>query len=136
MHVYDALRAGLFMQGIDVLRTKKEALVQRALQFRQGAVTGIGSHCYRSLAPLGIKLPDKFGIGMESFRSGYLFHPMSAPQSIGATKCGKAAFGADPSTRQHEHPVLRCQRLGRPACVPIAGHCAPLSYLSNHTVAA
>ena len=44
MHVDDALRAGLLVQGVDVLRAEKEALVQCALQFRQGAVSGIWSH--------------------------------------------------------------------------------------------
>jgi hypothetical protein len=67
---------------------------------------------------------------MESFRGGYLFDAMSAPESIGAAKGRKAAFSADASTRQHEHAVLRCQRLGHcPACVPVAGHYASLEVL-------
>ena len=107
MHVGDALRAGLLVQRIDVLRAQKEAFAECVFQLRQGEMRIIGNNVGGALAPLRVELPHHFRIGVKGFRRGDLFHASPAPDSVGAAKGGQAAFGADSSSGQHEDAVLR-----------------------------
>ncbi len=47
MHVNDALRARLLVQGIDVLGAKEKPLSEPVLQFRQGTMGSIGQSHWR-----------------------------------------------------------------------------------------
>ena len=72
----------------------------------QGAVSGVGSDPGDAFAALGIKLPNQLGLGFECFRGGNIFHPVTAPQSIGVAKSRNSALGANAGAGEHKYAVL------------------------------
>src|SRR5215831_17728493 len=102
MHVHDALRTSLFVQRINVLRTKKEAVAENALQFGESEMCRIRPYGLVPLPPLRVKLPHQRRVSRERFRSCNILYAVATPQAICAAESGQPAFRAHAGSCQNE----------------------------------
>jgi hypothetical protein len=94
------------MQRIDILGAEEEPVTERAFQFRQGKVRGIRLDRLVPLPALRVKLPNHFWISRKCLRSRNVLHPISPPESVGATKRRQPTLRAHSGAGEPEHAIL------------------------------
>lgn len=107
MHVNDAARTRLFVQAVDVLGAKEQAVSQRLLEFREGDVPRIRFRICSHAAPHRIEFPHERWIALpRSWRRNFL-ETIIAPDSAGAAKSRDSAFSADTRAGENEDAISR-----------------------------
>ena len=107
VHVQDTRRAGLFVEIVDVLRAKEQAVGEFLLQCGHGVVGGVRSGVGGSAAAHGVKIPDRVRVAAPGLRGGDLFETVVAPDSPSIAEGGDAAFGGDAGPGEEEDAVGR-----------------------------
>ncbi len=120
MHVKKALRPGLFVQVVHVLRAEEQALAELALEVGQGEMGSIRPARGGLASPFGVEAPDELGVSGPALGRSHVFEAVLLPQAVGVPKRPDAALGADARSRQHEHPSAgrksyRSERAASPA---------------------
>lgn len=112
VHVDEALRAGLFMQVVDILGTKEEAVADLGFELGQGDVRGVRLSLLSGGAALGIELPDRPGIALPGFGGADLFDAMTGPEAVFCAEGGQAALRADARAGEDKDAIFRCDGNG------------------------
>jgi hypothetical protein len=84
---------------------KEKAGLHLAFKPRESAVGGVWLRARSRAAAHGIEFPHQRWIAPPGMGRSDFFKPVIAPEAARVAKCGYSAFGADPSSREHENPV-------------------------------
>ena len=106
VHVVDVLRAGAFVEVVDVLGAEVEAARHLAFEVGEGEVAGVGLGCEGIAAAHGIEPPDEGWICVPGFRGGDVLYTMAVPKAAGTAEGGEAALRRDAGAGEDEEAVM------------------------------
>jgi hypothetical protein len=104
--VVEVLRAGAFVEVVDVLGAEVEAAGHLAFEFGEREVAGVGLGGERVAAAHRVEAPDEGWIGVPGFGGGDVLYAMTVPQAARTAEGGEAALGGDARAGEDEEAVV------------------------------